>query len=729
MRVPCWLSLCFLSLLTPAYGQGLSGLIYDRATGQPLIGASVCWADSLPCLPTDSSGRYAWASLPPGGYTLRVFAPGYQACTRRAYVGRRGLTLLNVGLRPLALQPSTTSLPLPLRLHSDAWQRRQPRSSPEGLNGWLPLWLQQDQHAGGQAVAQGLTGQRLLLRYDGIRLHHSAQSPHSSPWLGLIAPAAVQRLRYQPSGSVTGGSDALGGLLDLDAPPLSLSDSATRWQGQGQLRAFTQRMGWQSQLQIARRSPRQALRIAGELGQYGDKMGGQRTRWPAAYRQQGLRLALLRSLSSRSSLQLAYLLQQQQDVVAPQPGFALRQYDLRRLQLAYLRWTLRPDPSRTHTLRLTTSVQRYQTVLRSRPDSLPDQTQHQTQDWQRVGLQGEWDCQPGPAWQIRSGFDLAAEQAQSRAEQANAQGQRLPRPSRYDGGALAWHATFFTQHRWDWPRWALTAGIRGLGRDLQVSTDSFGDQQWRPLGGAATLGGWHQLAPGQQLSAHSSLDLRMPGLFEASAPGPMRNGILVPHRLQPEYALSHRIAYRLSGAAWQVQAQATHRWLWGLMAIAPGRYRGQATWRGQPVYRWQHTEAGHLLAAQAQAVWHLSLLQVEGALSAAWGRSYAGTPWPGVPPLHGHFRLHYARHGFWLTLESLAAAAQPRLSPAEQRDPAVPVGGTPGWLIINLRGGYQANGGAITLAGENLTDRLYRRHGGSLPGYGRSAWLSVGLAF
>jgi len=71
------------------------------------------------------------------------------------------------------------------------------------------------------------------------------------------------------------------------------------------------------------------------------------------------------------------------------------------------------------------------------------------------------------------------------------------------------------------------------------------------------------------------------------------------------------------------------------------------------------------------------------------------------------------------------AGAQTRLARGDVSDNRIAKGGTPGWQIINLNGGYRWQFVTISAELQNLTNEAYRTHGSGVDGVGRSVWLSV----
>lgn len=102
-------------------------------------------------------------------------------------------------------------------------------------------------------------------------------------------------------------------------------------------------------------------------------------------------------------------------------------------------------------------------------------------------------------------------------------------------------------------------------------------------------------------------------------------------------------------------------------------------------------------------------------------------------PLTSHVGLRWQEAGRPWWLEGLVTVAdrQDRLSSRDQADTQrIPLGGTPGYEVWTLRGGWQVSD-RWTLSGgiENLTDATYRIHGSGVTEAGRNFLLAVQLNF
>jgi iron complex outermembrane receptor protein/hemoglobin/transferrin/lactoferrin receptor protein len=101
-----------------------------------------------------------------------------------------------------------------------------------------------------------------------------------------------------------------------------------------------------------------------------------------------------------------------------------------------------------------------------------------------------------------------------------------------------------------------------------------------------------------------------------------------------------------------------------------------------------------------------------------------------VPPLHGTVELRW-RHpatGFFAGAAMSWALEQDRLAPSDIKDARIPRNRTPGYVEFDLRAGlrYQENI-RFGLVFENVLDEAYRIHGSSINGPGRGVLLTTSI--
>ncbi|MBI5547689.1 MAG: TonB-dependent receptor [Deltaproteobacteria bacterium] len=175
----------------------------------------------------------------------------------------------------------------------------------------------------------------------------------------------------------------------------------------------------------------------------------------------------------------------------------------------------------------------------------------------------------------------------------------------------------------------------------------------------------------------------------------------------------------------------------------PGTLQCQASWsRFQLV---NASAASEVLGLEGSASVRLPA-QLRGRVSVAWAwgegpnladpPSDRSLPWKErvplsrIPPLNGTVELFRAvASGVGAGAALRWALAQDRLAVADQSDARIPLGGTPGFAVLDLRASYRVGHRFVVSATlENVFDSAYRYHGSSVNGPGRSVTLALSTA-
>jgi hemoglobin/transferrin/lactoferrin receptor protein len=117
----------------------------------------------------------------------------------------------------------------------------------------------------------------------------------------------------------------------------------------------------------------------------------------------------------------------------------------------------------------------------------------------------------------------------------------------------------------------------------------------------------------------------------------------------------------------------------------------------------------------------------------AAGNDLGEQPLSKVPPSMIHVGARYEPAGSRAWVEGLVTAAdeQDHLSQSDKGDPQrIPPGGTPGYTVYTLRGGYRVNSNlTLTASAENISGKDYRIHGSGQNEPGTNVILGMDLRF
>jgi iron complex outermembrane receptor protein/hemoglobin/transferrin/lactoferrin receptor protein len=152
--------------------------------------------------------------------------------------------------------------------------------------------------------------------------------------------------------------------------------------------------------------------------------------------------------------------------------------------------------------------------------------------------------------------------------------------------------------------------------------------------------------------------------------------------------------------------------------------------------------AGTILGAEGGATVYLPAdVTLRATISYAWGETPGfdsrgetrqRVPLSRVPPLNGTVEARW-RHlptGIYTGAALRWATDQTRLAPSDLGDARIPIGGTPGYAVLDLRAGIRwSRHLRFSVVFENVFDAAYRLHGSSIDGAGRGvlAELMLGL--
>jgi iron complex outermembrane receptor protein/hemoglobin/transferrin/lactoferrin receptor protein len=103
-----------------------------------------------------------------------------------------------------------------------------------------------------------------------------------------------------------------------------------------------------------------------------------------------------------------------------------------------------------------------------------------------------------------------------------------------------------------------------------------------------------------------------------------------------------------------------------------------------------------------------------------------------IPPLNGIAEAGWrsSKYGVYLVGVTRWARLQDRLAPQDRVDSRIPDGGTPGYVVFDVRAGYRFDPYVLVgLTFENAGDTPYRQHGSSVNGAGRGLMAELQIGF
>ncbi|HEX7025585.1 MAG TPA: TonB-dependent receptor, partial [Gemmatimonadales bacterium] len=215
-----------LAGLSLVSGATAADTLYGRILaedGRGLPGAEISLAEARRSLVTDAEGRFVFAGLGGGTYSMAIRARGFAAETRRVEV--HGKTELTVRLHPspFQIEPIVVTagrspagpLANPLSsstLSADALRRRQSVSVAHAIERLPGIRTLSTGSQIGKPVIRGLSGPRVLALDNGIRLEDYSWSDEDGPSIDARLADRIEVVRGPQS--LEYGSDALGGVVN-----------------------------------------------------------------------------------------------------------------------------------------------------------------------------------------------------------------------------------------------------------------------------------------------------------------------------------------------------------------------------------------------------------------------------------------------------------------------------------------------------------------------------------
>jgi hemoglobin/transferrin/lactoferrin receptor protein len=618
------------------------------------------------------------------------------------------------------------------------------RTLPQAFLNTPGVLVQQTTTGHGSPYIRGFTGRQNLLLQDGIRLNNSTWRSGPVQYWNTLDAQAIDRLELIKSqGSVLFGSDAIGGTVNTLSKSSGFRDEEGFFSGgaayyrfdtnsKSHLGRIEQRFGaggkWGVMLGYS----------ASDIGNIRDSALG--TMRGTGYSQLSHDLKFEYAFSPSQTLTLAHSYLDQDNIsrwhnTINNPGWThgrsfttagtdlARDYDQER-SLTYLRFEDSDASLRW--------IDRYQATV----------SFQRTQDSEfRVRGSGRSDTRVldvdtfGLSFQAETGNLVWG--ADYYHDQVDSQGFRngIPRPSNrpiaddaiYDSlgiftnytGTIGQSFTYdagarftYIEAQWD--------GYRPDG----AAVDQSGDGSWDNL--ALSLRGQYELDDSWTIFGGASQAFRAPNLDDLTGRQFSLNGLDENGSpdVDPEKYLTTEIGTRYNDGNFSFELSGYYTFIDdGIVRIDDGLgglattngsegfiygFDGKTTWNFHPQWRFL-----------AHASWQDGE-QKQGGVTDTIRR---------LNPLNGAIDLRWTApsEDYWISGRVQAATRQDNLSLLAASDTQrIPVGGTPGYVVASLYGGWQVSEALqLNLALENLTDEDYRIHGSGQNMPGRNATLSV----
>lgn len=664
-----------------------------------------------------------------------------------------------------------------------------PRSAPDALRYEPGVYVQQTAHGQGSPFVRGRTGQQVLLLFDGVRLNNSTYRQGPNQYFFTVDARTIHAIEVmRGGGSTMYGSDALAGVIDARPiePALDASAEGPVLRPRVAVRGATAdgELGFRHQMDVQWTKGLRVLAGVGSRRVGLLESGGAvcspgatnctpeseaaalvpafaddgRTQLGTGFREATADARVTAQLTpGLRAIAAAYVYRQLDAPRTDQcpPPFASQRecliYDEQFRTLAYV--ALRGEgPPLARSIDATLSFQRqHERRTRSRPQSFVENGGRD--DVNTIGAAAKLtaarlDLAPWASLTLRYGGDAYFDSIESRAwtEFTDvdvviplSRGQYLAGSTYAQGGAFVDAETELFESV------TVRAGARGgvaradAPEDVESGTLAV-SETW-PL--VAAHGGV-EARPAEGLSVIANVDrsFRAPNLDDLTSRQQAGPGFQLENpALAPEGATTLEAGVRadvsfVQADAWIYQSildDAIVRATRDVAACPPGTPQCNASWSRYQLVNLQSPAT--ITGAEASLrLWLPAALTLRATVAYARGSGpnpqdpeAEEVPLSRIPPLHGSADLRWrSPHGLYAGAALRWATTQDRLAISDRSDARIPAGGTPGFGVVDLRGGFRYGRHAVvSLVVENVGDTAYRHHGSSIQGPGRGAVIQV----
>jgi len=669
-----------------------------------------------------------------------------------------------------------------------------PRSAPDALRGEPGVYVQQTAHSQGSPYVRGLTGQQTVMFFDGIRLNTSTFRQGPNQYFFTIDSRTIQSLEViRGSASTRYGSDAIGGALLSDPVAPKMAGPKGKWvvHPRVMLRTATAdaELGGRGQLELSY-GDKLGLLVGGGYRDVGRLRSGGRIIEPATGEPQGVPPAFDEDERTQLGTGFAEATADARLVWRPRDSTRLSvgYYDYRQLDAPRTDKCPPPTAPEDECLRY---LEQFRTLVYGKAEhfgahaaaeqitgTVSYQRQHEVRQLDRgspsatqvngsdnVHSMGtalkvsthEWALAPWADLQWHYGadayYDLIDSEAWLRFTDVDVRSD-LSRGQYLDG------AQYLTSGLWtegatvlgDVVR--LRAGARfavaHAAADGDEASDSADvDRTW--VTGVGSGGVGIQAAPWLAFVANVDQGFRAPNLDDLTSRQQTGPGFQFENvDLKPEKSVSLETGIEIEHPWIELKAYAFQTRINGLIGRAPRTVEQCPVGEegcGASQTRFQLVNLdGRAILQGTDADLRLYFpygFRLRSTLSYAWGEAPNPVadadndvrdrlPMSRVPPLNGLAEAGWRsrRLGLYAFGVLRWARAQSRLALADESDPRIPDGGTPGFVAVDVRLGYRLDPHVLVgIVLENLGDVAYRHHGSAINGPGRGLIANLEFGF
>ena len=607
------------------------------------------------------------------------------------------------------------------------------RSTPEALMAIPGVFVQKTNHGGGSPFVRGLTGNQTLILVDGIRMNNSTFRYGPNQYLNTIDPFTIHRVEVvKGSGSVQYGSDALGGVIQVLTHEPHYAEKS-HFSGMLNGRYWSADMEKTGRGQVMYSSSKFAVLGGLSLKDFGAIRGGKNTgiQAPSGYDEWDADLKLKWKIASNAELIAAHQAVRQENVPVfhkvQLENFMLNEMDPQTRSLSYLKLNLQNASKFYRTVSVTGSYQQSKEGRNSQKNE-SNSLRKENDVVKTSNASVDFLSELSRNWTANTGLEYYYDKIGSSKEDIIINGSSVSGRGLYPDGATYGSASIYSLHHVHLNKFNFEAGLRYNRFSAKIKDETLGNVEINPDAFVINTGLNYRLGIHHFYGSFSS-GYRAPNIDDMGTLGIVDFRYEIPSAgLQPEKNYNTEIGYKVHAGKWKGSLALYHNRLNDL--ISRVKLEGQQI-EGYPVYKKENLEKASIKGLEASVQWKADKdLLLNGFVSYNYGKNISkDEPLRRIPPLNGNASLRYSLGKLYLISELAWAAKQTRLAQGDKDDNRIPEGGTPGWQVLNVFGGYKLKFFEVRLSAQNLFNEDYRTHGSGINGVGRSMLVSGQVNF
>jgi outer membrane receptor protein involved in Fe transport len=616
------------------------------------------------------------------------------------------------------------------RLDQKKLQQNLSRTLPEALSGTAGLFIQKTNHGGGSPFIRGLTGNQALMLVDGIRLNNSIFRYGPNQYLTLVDPYNVERIEVlKGTGSVQYGSDAMTGVINVITPDLSFSNSPN-WSAKILQRVTSDRMEFTTRPQLIFSDKRIAFSVAAGYKNFGDLKGGDTTGFqrPSGYSEQNIDLQFKADLGKNWIMKLVYQDLKQIDVPVYHKyvleNFSRNSSDPLQRSMGYIKFEKRFDKG---ALKKIDHFISYQNIAENRYSIKKNSSllRKESDRAATTGMGSILHFQFNGWWNMNAGWEWYADRIRSARQDRNEMnGLEFSLRGLYPDDATYTNKAVYILNQIRLGKLSIDAGTRYNAYTARIFDSSLGRIQLDPSALVFQAGVNYRLTNDLTVFANLTEGFRAPNIDDLGTLGIVDFRYELPaYDLKPERSLNKELGIRYHTKILNTSFSLFQTDLKGLIT----RVKTGATSSGYDVYKKLNVDKGFIRGWEMQIdLKPCRNVLLSGMASYLYGQSLSrDQPLRRIPPFNTRMSFQYNYVSGTMGIVYDHADPQRRLEAGDKADNRIPVGGTPGFNIVNAFVSRELKNITMSLYLSNIFNADYRTHGSGINGMGRALSFSV----